>query len=95
MRLACAFLEGKEAGKTSVGELPESTSVNASLSETSPNADAETEEALSRLTPQAALQAAHDGTRLPGSTTACVMRLDRSKNVLSAANVVGCSYTTF
>ena len=43
---------------------------------------------MKNLTPQGALTAAHTGTRLPGSTTACVMRLDRTTNKLSAANLV-------
>ena len=88
MRLACAFLEGKKVGKTSVGELPQNTSANGSLLDTPPSSEAETAEALTRLTPQAALQAAHEGTRLPGSTTACIVRLDRPRNMLTAANVV-------
>ena len=35
-----------------------------------------------------ALAAAHAGTRLPGSATACVIRLDRAHSKLFAANLV-------
>ena len=39
-------------------------------------------------TPQAALAAAHAATKLPGSSTACVMRLAPDRRHLMAANVV-------
>ena len=39
-------------------------------------------------TPQAALAAAHAATKLPGSSTACVMRLTPDRRHLMAANVV-------
>ena len=37
-----------------------------------------------------ALAAAHAGTRMPGSATACVIRLDRAHSKLFAANLVRC-----
>ena len=39
-------------------------------------------------TPQAALAAAHAATKLPGSSTSCVMRLTLDRRHLMAANVV-------
>lgn len=39
------------------------------------------------LDPRGALSAAHRYTRLPGSTTACVMQLDPAKETLHAANL--------
>ena len=43
---------------------------------------------MQRLTPLGALAYAHRATRLPGSSTACVMRLDRAARQLLAANLV-------
>jgi hypothetical protein len=40
------------------------------------------------LTARGALAAAHAGTRLPGSTTACVVRLNRPHRTIDAANLV-------
>lgn len=40
------------------------------------------------LTARGALAAAHAGTRLPGSSTACVLRLNRLQRTVDAANLV-------
>ena len=40
------------------------------------------------LTARGALAAAHAGTRLPGSSTACVLRLNRPHRTIDAANLV-------
>ena len=40
------------------------------------------------LTARGALAAAHAGTRLPGSSTACVVRLNRPARTIDAANLV-------
>ena len=40
------------------------------------------------LTARGALAAAHAGTRLPGSSTACVIRLNRPQRSLDTANLV-------
>ena len=42
------------------------------------------------LTARGALAAAHAGTRLPGSSTACVLRLNRLQGTVDTANVVSC-----
>lgn len=42
---------------------------------------------LAHRTPQKALDIAHRLTRLPGSTTACILRLDGERGVLNAANL--------
>lgn len=41
------------------------------------------------LTARGALAAAHAGTRLPGSSTACILRLNRPNRTIDAANLVG------
>jgi hypothetical protein len=98
MRQACAYLEGKTVQAVTAQELNRVsggnsrgqavTPANASLPDTPPEESAGTAESMRRLTPKGALTTAHSGTRLPGSTTACVMRLDRTTNKLSAANLV-------
>ena len=40
------------------------------------------------LTARGALAAAHAGTRLPGSSTACVLRLNRLQRTVETANLV-------
>lgn len=97
MRQACAYLEGKTVQAVTAQELNRVsggnsrgqavTPANASLPDTPPEESAGTAESMRRLTPKGALTTAHSGTRLPGSTTACVMRLDRTTNKLSAANL--------
>lgn len=44
------------------------------------------------LTARGALAAAHAGTRLPGSSTACVLRLNRLQRTVETANLVGPSH---
>lgn len=46
-------------------------------------------------TPQAALAAAHAATKLPGSSTACVMRLTLDRRHLMAANVGDSGFALF
>ena len=43
------------------------------------------------LTARGALAAAHAGTRLPGSSTACVLRLNRPQRTVDTANLVRAS----
>lgn len=97
MRLACGYLEGKKVRPVSAAELAVAsggssrglavTPADASLRDTPPAEEAEQEESVQSLTPKGALAAAHSGTRLPGSTTACILRLDRSARKILAANL--------
>lgn len=97
MRLACAYLEGKTVQAVTAQELNKASGGNArgqavtpsdaSLHDTPPEDTAGTVEGMRNLTPKGALATAHAGTRLPGSTTACVLRLDRTSNKLAAANL--------
>lgn len=48
-------------------------------------------QAADMLTARGALAAAHAGTRLPGSSTACVLRLNRLKRTIDTANLVSYS----
>ena len=45
-------------------------------------------QAADMLTARGALAAAHAGTRLPGSSTACVLRLNRVHGTVDTANLV-------
>lgn len=98
MRLACAYFEAKNVKAVTASELAEKsggssrglavTPADASLRDSPPAESAGRPDSVKKSTPQEALRAAHEGTRLPGSATACVLRLDRSTNRLLAANLV-------
>lgn len=98
MKLACAYLEGKNVIPVSATELLAAagqgsmtlTPADASLRDTPPLEVAGQPSNMTVLTPEGALTAAHQGTRLPGSSTACVLRLNRATNCLSVANLVSC-----
>ena len=58
-------------------------------------AEATSEQELAGLSARGALAAAHAGTRLPGSSTACVLQLNRAARTVSAANLVHPSLARF
>lgn len=92
MHLACAYLEGKSVHPVSPQDLKEALAqspltADASMDDEGPLDVASTSDSMETLSTRGALAAAHAGTRLPGSATACVMRLNRDTGALSAANV--------
>ncbi|BDA48584.1 Protein phosphatase PTC7 homolog [Coccomyxa sp. Obi] len=96
MRIACHYLEGKDIHPVTPGEVSSgSAPLDASASDASSTTGEDSEEVRSVgsdrvaeiLTARGALAAAHAGTRLPGSSTACILRLNRPNRTIDAANL--------
>ena len=73
-------------GDAEAGPGPESVAADSSSGEG--GAEAVPAQELQRLSARGALAAAHAGTRLPGSSTACVLQLNRAARTICAANLV-------
>ncbi|KAK9917857.1 hypothetical protein WJX75_008970 [Coccomyxa subellipsoidea] len=96
MRIACHYLEGKDIHPVTPGEVSAGAApLDASASDASSTTGEDSEEVRTVgsdqvadiLTARGALAAAHAGTRLPGSSTACVLRLNRPHRTIEAANL--------
>jgi len=130
MRLACAYLEGRDVGPVVPSSLAAPPAAPAGAAPAAPAASSDPDPSpgpppaaaleaggvaaagrppvagaadsstgagaaaavpaaeLRELSARGALAAAHAGTRLPGSTTACVLQLNRAARTVCAANLV-------
>ena len=79
---------GPDPTPEGLGSAPGLTADGADSSTGEGAAEATSERELAGLSARGALAAAHAGTRLPGSSTACVLQLNRAARTVSAANLV-------
>ena len=83
-----AAARGPDPASEGLGSAPGLAADGADSSTGGGAAEATSEQELAALSARGALAAAHAGTRLPGSSTACVLQLNRAARTVSAANLV-------